>query len=275
MITSIAAGLINAAGGCAADVLRNVEELSKSHLLKAAAAISTFHLKWPPLFSSGRRLQKAGDEFVTAEKLLLVLALAEGTPSARVLNDSGATPQALEKAIKLMRKGRIADSSGVEGQYDALQKYTQNLNQLALNGKIDPVIGRDDEIRRAMQVLSRRTKNNPVLIGEPGVGKTAIAEGLAQRIVKGDVPEGLREKRLLTLDLGALIAGAKFRGEFEERLKAVLHEVSAATSEIVLFIDELHTLVGAGAQKVLWTLPICLNRLLYAAIYIAERHNFR
>ena len=148
-----------------------------------------------------------------------------------------------------MRKGRIADSSGVEGQYDALQKYTQNLNQLALNGKIDPVIGRDDEIRRAMQVLSRRTKNNPVLIGEPGVGKTAIAEGLAQRIVKGDVPEGLREKRLLTLDLGALIAGAKFRGEFEERLKAVLHEVSAATSEIVLFIDELHTLVGAGAAE--------------------------
>ena len=247
----IAAGLINAAGGCAADVLRNVErELSKIPSVEGGGGDLYLSPEMAHLFSQAEEnCKKAGDEFVTAEKLLLVLALAEGTPSARVLNDSGATPQALEKAIKLMRKGRIADSSGVEGQYDALQKYTQNLNQLALNGKIDPVIGRDDEIRRAMQVLSRRTKNNPVLIGEPGVGKTAIAEGLAQRIVKGDVPEGLREKRLLTLDLGALIAGAKFRGEFEERLKAVLHEVSAATSEIVLFIDELHTVVGSDRSS--------------------------
>jgi len=190
--------------------------------------------------------KKAGDDFVTAERLLQALSLAEKSPSARALQDAGAGPQALNQAIADLRKGRTASSAGAEHGYDALNKYARDLTEAAREGKIDPVIGRDEEIRRAIQVLSRRTKNNPVLIGEPGVGKTAIAEGLAQRIVNGDVPEGLKDKRLMALDLGALVAGAKYRGEFEERLKAVLQEIEAAAGEIVLFIDEMHTLIGAG-----------------------------
>ena len=193
--------------------------------------------------------KKAGDSFVTAEYLLLALTMASGTPSAKILKDAGVTPQNLNKAISDLRKGRTADSATAENQYDALKKYARDLTELARTGKLDPVIGRDEEIRRTIQVLSRRTKNNPVLIGEPGVGKTAIAEGLALRIVNGDVPESLRDKRLMALDMGALIAGAKFRGEFEERLKSVLNEIIAASGQVILFIDEMHTLVGAGAGE--------------------------
>ncbi|MEM6414062.1 MAG: ATP-dependent chaperone ClpB [Pseudomonadota bacterium] len=193
--------------------------------------------------------QKAGDAFVTAERLLLALAQSKNSDAAKAINSAGAKPPAIEKAIAELRKGRTADSASAEQAYDALQRYARDLTEAAREGKLDPVIGRDEEIRRTMQVLSRRTKNNPVLIGEPGVGKTAIAEGLALRIINGDVPESLREKQLLALDMGALIAGAKYRGEFEERLKAVLSEVTAAAGQIVLFIDEMHTLVGAGKTE--------------------------
>ncbi len=188
---------------------------------------------------------KAGDSFVPVERLLMALGMVK-SPAKEALEAGNVSPQSLNEAINDIRKGRTADSATAEEGYDALKKYARDLTEAAEDGKIDPIIGRDDEIRRAMQVLSRRTKNNPVLIGEPGVGKTAIAEGLALRIINGDVPESLRNKKLLALDMGALIAGAKYRGEFEERLKAVLSEVTAAAGEIVLFIDEMHTLVGAG-----------------------------
>ena len=248
----LAASLIKAAGGDAALALSGAEaELARLPKVEGNGAGQTYlGGEISRLFTEAEALaKKAGDSFVTAEQLLLALALAHGSPSQRVLGGAGVTPQGLNRAIKDVRKGRTADSATAEQGYDALKKYTRDLTQAARDGKLDPVIGRDDEIRRCIQVLARRTKNNPVLIGEPGVGKTAIVEGLALRIINGDVPEGLKKRRLLSLDLGALVAGAKFRGEFEERLKAVLQEIQAAAGEIIVFIDELHTLVGAGKAE--------------------------
>ncbi len=199
------------------------------------------------IFSHAEEIaKKSGDQFVTAERVLQAMVLAKKSDISGYLSDAGITDKSLNKAVNKIRKGRTADSARAEDQFEALQKYARDLTADARDGKMDPIIGRDEEIRRTIQVLSRRTKNNPVLIGEPGVGKTAIVEGLAQRMVNGDVPEALKDKRLMSLDLGALLAGAKYRGDFEERLKAVIDEIASAEGEIVLFLDELHTLVGAG-----------------------------
>src|SRR6202451_1957958 len=297
----LAGGLIDRAGGNSRAILKATEEaLGKLPKVSGSGAGQVYLA--PELArafdAAEKAAEKAGDSFVTVERLLLGLTLEKDSEAGGILRKGGVTPQNLNAAIEALRKGRTADSATAENAYDALKKYSRDLTQAARDGKLDPVIGRDEEIgrtiqvlsrsadsataenaydalkkysrdltqaardgkldpvigrdeeiRRTIQVLSRRTKNNPVLIGEPGVGKTAIVEGLAQRIIRGDVPESLKDKKLLSLDLGSLIAGAKYRGEFEERLKAVLQEISAAAGEIIVFIDELHVLVGAGKTE--------------------------
>jgi ATP-dependent Clp protease ATP-binding subunit ClpB len=245
----LAAGLIDRAGGNSRAALNATEAaLAKRPKISGGGAGQVYlDPALGRVFDAAEKAgEKAGDSFVTVERLLLALAVEKGTEAGKILANAGVTPQTLNAAIEALRKGRTADSASAENAYDALKKYARDLTQAARDGKLDPVIGRDEEIRRTIQVLSRRTKNNPVLIGEPGVGKTAIVEGLALRIINGDVPESLQDKKLLALDLGALIAGAKYRGEFEERLKAVMQEVTGAAGLYILFIDEMHTIVGAG-----------------------------
>jgi len=246
----LAANLINASGGDAKAALEGVDlALSKQPQVNGAGGSVYLDSQTSKVLGEAEKLaKKAGDSFVPVERILTALCIIK-SDAQKILKDANVTAQGLNGAINDVRKGRTADTATAEEGYDALKKYAQDLTQKARDGKIDPIIGRDEEIRRTMQVLSRRTKNNPVLIGEPGVGKTAIAEGLALRIVNGDVPESLLDKKLMALDMGTLIAGAKYRGEFEERLKAVLNEVTEAAGEIILFIDEMHTLVGAGASE--------------------------
>ena len=246
----MASGLIKAAGGDAATALRETDAaLAKVPAVSGGGAQQTPGLDNDAvriLDSAEQVAQKAGDSYVTVERLLLALALATTTTAGKALAAAAVTAEGLNAAINELRGGRAADTAGAEDRYDALKKFARDLTEVARAGKLDPVIGRDEEIRRTIQILARRTKNNPVLIGEPGVGKTAIAEGLALRIANGDVPDSLKHRKLLSLDMGALIAGAKYRGEFEERLKGVLDEVKQAEGDIILFIDEMHTLVGAG-----------------------------
>jgi len=246
----MASGLIRKAGGDAAVAVRETDTL----LAKHPAVSGSGAQQTPALDNDLVRLldqaeqvaKKAGDSYVTVERLLLALTLASASGAGKALADAGVKAETLNTAINELRGGRAADTAGAEDRYDALKKFARDLTQAARDGKLDPVIGRDEEIRRTIQILARRTKNNPVLIGEPGVGKTAIAEGLALRIANGDVPDGIKDRALMALDMGSLIAGAKYRGEFEERLKGVLDEVRAAEGHIILFIDEMHTLIGAG-----------------------------
>ena len=245
----LAAGLIDRSGGNSRQALAAVDAALAKRPKVSGGGAGQVYLD-PALarvFETAEKAgEKAGDSFVTVERLLLALALEKNSEAGKILAQAGVTPQNLNAAIEALRKGRTANSASAENAYDALKKYARDLTQAARDGKLDPVIGRDEEIRRTIQVLSRRTKNNPVLIGEPGVGKTAIVEGLALRIVNGDVPESLEDKKLLSLDMGAMIAGAKYRGEFEERLKGVLQEVTSSAGAYILFIDEMHTIIGAG-----------------------------
>jgi ATP-dependent Clp protease ATP-binding subunit ClpB len=246
----MAAGLIARAGGDTQAVSRALDqELARVPAVTGSGAASAPGLAGPTIRVLDRAQQiatRAGDSFVTVERLLLALAMGNDTGAGKALHDGSVRPEALNQAINDLRGGRTADTQSAEDRYDALKKFARDLTQAARDGKLDPVIGRDEEIRRTVQILARRTKNNPVLIGDPGVGKTAIAEGLALRIANGDVPDSLKDRRLMALDMGSLIAGAKYRGEFEERLKGVLDEVRQAEGDIVLFIDEMHTLIGAG-----------------------------
>ena len=246
----MASGLIKAAGGDAPTALRETDAaLAKVPSVSGGGAQQTPGLDNDAvrvLDSAEQVAQKAGDSYVTVERLLLALVLSTTTTAGKALSTAGVKAEALNAAINELRKGRAADTAGAEDRYDALKKFARDLTEVAREGKLDPVIGRDEEIRRTIQILARRTKNNPVLIGEAGVGKTAIAEGLAIRIANGDVPDSLKDRKLMSLDMGSLIAGAKYRGEFEERLKGVLDEVKQADGDIILFIDEMHTLVGAG-----------------------------
>src|SRR6201990_3352192 len=250
---AMAPGLTGAAGGDAKAAQREADAL----VAKIPAVTGSGATHAPALDGDTIRIldqaeqiaKKAGDSYVTVERILLAMALAKSTDVGSALQKAGVSAQSLNAAIEKLRGGRTADTQGAEDRYDALRKYARDLTEAAREGKLDPVIGRDEEIRRTIQVLARQTKKNPWLMGEPGVGKTAIAEGLALRITNGDVPDGIKDKRLLALDMGALIAGAKYRGDFEERLKGVLDEVKQAAGDIILFIDEMHTLVGAGKAE--------------------------